>query len=208
MSSPKVIDQDKKRPRGRPKGFDDAAAKDAIMMTFWQNGYRATSLDDLVKASGAARASLYQSYGDKRGLFIAAIENYSQKFADWVTQAMQDEPDTVLVLERILGASVARLTGGDMPDGCLRCNSTLEMAGADPLIDKALKTANQDFVDTIRRPLVRAAERGEISVQDADRLSVYLTALVNGMVVLARSGADESTLQTIVDDALVQVKQA
>lgn len=207
MSNLKIGDGDALRPRGRPRGFDRGAALDAIMLTFWRKGYRATSLDDLVEATGAPRASLYRLYGDKRGLFVAAIEAYARKFVDRVERVMAEEPDTRRSLQRILDASVERLAGNEAPDGCLRCNSTLEMADVDPVIDAALANANRAFVETIARPLLRGVERGEIARQDADRFALYLTAIVNGMVTLARSGADRDTLQDIVEDALARLDQ-
>ncbi|MEO0363196.1 MAG: helix-turn-helix domain-containing protein, partial [Pseudomonadota bacterium] len=55
-----------KRARGRPRGFDPEAALDAALETFWRKGFRNTSMDDLVAAMGASRASVYELFGDKR----------------------------------------------------------------------------------------------------------------------------------------------
>src|SRR3546814_21123720 len=60
----------------RPKGFDTAAALERAMELFWQQGYAATSMEQLVAAMGISRQSLYDTYGDKHALFLAALDSY------------------------------------------------------------------------------------------------------------------------------------
>lgn len=56
--------------RGRPKVFDRDAALDKAMKLFWQHGYEATSLADLVEATGAKAPTLYANLPTKRGYFV------------------------------------------------------------------------------------------------------------------------------------------
>lgn len=56
-----------KKSRGRPKVFDRDAALDKAMKLFWQHGYEATSLADLVEATGAKAPTLYAEFTTKRG---------------------------------------------------------------------------------------------------------------------------------------------
>lgn len=58
-----------KKSRGRPKVFDRDAALDKAMTLFWQHGYEATSLSDLVEATGAKAPTLYAEFTNKEGLF-------------------------------------------------------------------------------------------------------------------------------------------
>lgn len=192
-------ERSERRQRGRPRGFDRATALDAAMLTFWRNGYHGTSLDQLVEATGASRASLYSVFGDKRALLIAALECYAQAFSDRVDEIMQAEPDGRTALRMVLTASADRLSGDWAPEGCLRCNSTLELAGRDPEIDAALDRSNRSYRETIQRLVDRAAVNGEIGAARAAELPVFVTAVVNGMVTLARSGASRAELNTVVD---------
>ncbi|CAK5464654.1 TetR family transcriptional regulator [Escherichia coli] len=56
-----------KKSRGRPKVFDRDAALDKAMKLFWQHGYEATSLADLVEATGAKAPTLYAEFTNKEG---------------------------------------------------------------------------------------------------------------------------------------------
>ena len=68
--------------RGRPRLFEPDEALVAAMLTFWRQGYVHTSLDDLVRETGASRGSLYKTFGDKRAMFIQALDLYSRGFED------------------------------------------------------------------------------------------------------------------------------
>lgn len=70
-----------KKSRGRPKVFDREAALDKAMTLFWQHGYEATSLADLVEATGAKAPTLYAEFTNKKGLFRAVLDRYITRFA-------------------------------------------------------------------------------------------------------------------------------
>lgn len=71
----------RKKSRGRPKVFDRDAALDKAMTLFWQHGYEATSLSDLVEATGAKAPTLYAEFTNKEGLFRAVLDRYISRFA-------------------------------------------------------------------------------------------------------------------------------
>jgi AcrR family transcriptional regulator len=193
---------DPERGKGRPRGFDQATALEAAMLTFWRQGYHGTSLDDLVVATRASRASLYSVFGDKKALLIAALELYSQQFVDRMDKIMQVEPDGKTALRMVLSASADRLSGKQMPEGCLRCNSTLELAGHDLEIDLALDRSNRSYLETIQRLMDRSVRHDQISAARAASLPVFVTVIVNGMVTLARSGAIREELNTVIELAI------
>lgn len=62
----------------RPRSFDEAVVVDAAARCFTELGYAATSVDDLVTATGLHRGSLYGAFGSKRGLFLAALARHAE----------------------------------------------------------------------------------------------------------------------------------
>ena len=60
----------------RTREFDREEALDRAMHVFWDKGYEATSLSDLLDAMGIARQSLYDTFGDKHALFLEALDRY------------------------------------------------------------------------------------------------------------------------------------
>ncbi|MFC5370753.1 TetR/AcrR family transcriptional regulator [Arcanobacterium bovis] len=60
---------------GRNRSFDTAQALAASARLFRTKGYEATSIDDVVAATGIHRGSLYNTFGSKHGLFMQVLEN-------------------------------------------------------------------------------------------------------------------------------------
>ncbi len=188
--------------RGRPKGFVADDALETAMMTFWEKGYHATSLDDLVARTGASRASLYKTFGDKRALFLKALDLYGARFAARAKSVLAEEACAREVVRRLLLASAERLAGRQAPPGCLRCQATLELMGTDAALDDALTAANLRFEQVIQTVIDHGLREKQLSEADAEGLARYITGAVNGMVILARGSADHEALQGYVDRVL------
>ena len=61
------------------KRFDKDNVPDRAMRVFWERGYEANSIDDLLKATGINRGSLYGTFGDRRSLFLSALDRYVEQ---------------------------------------------------------------------------------------------------------------------------------
>jgi TetR/AcrR family transcriptional regulator, copper-responsive repressor len=94
------------RRRGRPRSFDDITTLPRIRSCFAQHGFKGTSLDDLVSATGLARPSLYAAYGDKRAIFLRALESEYEEVCTRLSR--QDEAAPLAVrIARFLEAATA-----------------------------------------------------------------------------------------------------
>lgn len=191
-----------RRARGRPRGFDERAALEAAMLAFWRNGYQATSLDDIVTATGAARASVYKTFGDKRTLFLKALDLYGSRFDDRIDTVLADDMGAHNMIRHVLQLSVERLTGGEMPPGCLRCQSILGLSGTDPVLDRALADSNAKFEAAIQRIVDHGIGQGELDTVAANGLARYIAGAFNGMVTLARADATRQELEEYVDHVM------
>jgi len=78
-----------KRPSGRPRGFSLEAALDAAIPVFWAKGYDGASFRELTRAMGITPPSLMAAFGDKRGLFDAAVARYAETIAAKHLAALQ-----------------------------------------------------------------------------------------------------------------------
>lgn len=172
------------------------------MELFWRKGYRNASLDDLVAATGASRASLYEVFGDKRTLFIRSLDLYGARFSERMKAVMAAEPDGRRALAAILRASADRLASAAGPPGCLRCEATIELMGTDATLDAALSIANRRYLDGLRKLCRRSALASEITARDAERLPLFIAAMVAGMVTLARGGATRRELEIVIEQTL------
>ncbi|MEL6465641.1 MAG: TetR/AcrR family transcriptional regulator [Pseudomonadota bacterium] len=183
--------------RGRPAIYDDGSIIDAVMDVIWRTGFSGASISDISKASGTSRASLYKLYGDKHAVLAAALDHYAAKFDARVDKTLGDTQDPIEAVSTTLRASADRLSDPKAPNGCLRCRTTLELKGESPVVDEAIERANCAFEANMLRLL---AADGRAYPQHPS-LARFLTATVNGMVVLAEAGASREDLLGLVDHA-------
>ncbi len=98
------------KPRGRPRSFDREAALRKATLTFWEQGYEATSIADLTRVMGIAAPSLYAAFGDKRTLFGEVVETYATHFGGFGDRAMDEEPTARRGVARMLREAAAEYT--------------------------------------------------------------------------------------------------
>lgn len=187
----------------RTREFDEERAVDAAVDCFWSRGYEATSVRDLSDAMGIAGASLYNAYGDKRTLFVRALERYANRsMRERVARLEAAHPP-----KRAIAAFLAEIVDRSVADrdgkGCLLVNSALDVAPH----DKAIGTAVAGYLGEIRaffrRSIARAQATGAIArTIDGEAVSGHLLGVLMGMRVLARTGASRKLLQSVANPAL------
>lgn len=182
------------------KSYDTAAVVDRAKHAFWASGYEATSISDLLAATGLNRGSLYAEFGDKRGLFLAALKAYdaNQREAFLGELAANVPPLDAIATAFAVAAEVPENT----PAGCLLVNTALELAPHDPevraLVKVSFAAVEQFFADSLRDAQMRGELKNGV---DPDITAKTLLGLFLGLRVLTRSGADAAARQAIVAQA-------
>ena len=166
------------------------------MSAFWRHGYDATSMEDLMDCMGIGRASIYNAFGNKRALFLSALEYYVCNGGALQGVRMPDSPRLAIVTA--FRTIVERAVTGESCDGCLVVNTALELAPHD---DEIAQIVNGIFVQQealFRTYLEQAMACGEVpQTLDPSRTAQTLLALSIAVLVLARSRPDEPLLRSI-----------
>ncbi|MEV0651252.1 TetR/AcrR family transcriptional regulator [Phytomonospora sp. NPDC050363] len=189
---------------GRPKQFDPDVALDRAMRTFWSKGYAGTTPQDLVDELGIGKGSLYNTFGGKHDLFLAALRRYADSAARQFTELMEEPGPVRQRVRRIFDATVdpAPLPNAGQ-DGCLAVNTAAELATVD---EQAAEIVRKMFARTereLREVLERARRDGEISPdRDPRILAAHLFATLVGLRVLMKTTTDPASLRPIVDAAI------
>jgi AcrR family transcriptional regulator len=108
------------------KQFDPNEVLDRAMALFWRRGYEATSIEDLVEATGINRGSIYATFGDKKRLFLAVLDRYAEKVAKPLIAELSDA-DPRRAIERMFDSIIRRTGDPSLPRGCLNTNTSFGM---------------------------------------------------------------------------------
>lgn len=191
--------QNQPRPRGRPRSYDPATALDQARAAFWNTGYAATSLDDLSVATGLNRPSLYGAFGDKKALYLKALEKSRAETTAALATAMAPDEHLRAALTRVYDAAAAIYMRGDHgPRGCFLIGTAVTEAVDDPEIRAVLAAALAEIDAAFEARIRRAMEVGNLPLStDAAGMAKVATAVMNAMAVRARAGGDLATLRAM-----------
>ncbi len=187
----------------RTKAFDPDEVLDSAMHLFWRQGYEATSIHDLVDATGINRASMYASFGGKEALFAAALDRYVDRISRDRLALLSAEGSARKALERYFNALIRFSIGEGRDLGCLLTNTAVEAAARSPDLDAKLSDAFDRVEKALREVARRGQSNGEISRNHGPTaLARFLMSTVHGLRVLARFNPDEKHLRDTARVAL------
>ena len=173
---------------GRPRQFDVDEALDAAMEAFWAKGYEATSLMDLVSATGLHKGSLYKAFGDKHSLFIQALKRYLHSMRSAKDKSLAGADSPLGGIRAAAHAMVEFLDDSPSPMGCMAINSLIELAPH----DSEVRALMADHIDRMRSSLCEAVGRAQAAGEiDGSRPPELVTAML--MTMLAGVGTTIKT---------------
>ncbi|NEQ96026.1 MAG: TetR/AcrR family transcriptional regulator [Cyanothece sp. SIO2G6] len=183
----------------RSKAFDQVAVLEKAMEVFWQQGYEATSIQDLVTAMGINRGSLYDTFTDKRQLFLKAIAHYNQTVVNTVIERLKAPGAARQAIEDHFHGIVEQVANDTQCRGCLITNTIVELGRQDGAIALQTKANLQQIEDAFFCALLQAQDQGEIGPdKDARALARYFTTTLQGLRVTSKLNPDPTVLQDVV----------
>jgi TetR/AcrR family transcriptional regulator, transcriptional repressor for nem operon len=187
----------------RSKEFDPERALNKAMHLFWRRGYENTSLAELLRAMGIAKQSLYDTFGDKRALYLKAMAYYRDQTNGAMQQMFDQIPSIKDGFAKLLYGLAAE-TREQHERGCLLLSANLQRDASDAVIADLLRD-NQNKVEAIfEKALLRARKQKELSIQqDPKALARFFVVTIQGMRAMARLNSDKHALEEVARVALV-----
>ena len=190
----------------RPRTFDPDDALAAALDVFHAKGYEAASVQDLVDATGLSRSSLYATFGDKHGLYLAALDRYTAAGRERLGGLCGCDSPLGGVRAYLEGIAGGAAGGGLPPLGCLMTNAAAERASRDPETARRAAAARRGMTDTFERAVRDAQAAGEVAGdRDPRALACFLAGAVYGLNGLKKAGADQAALGSVVDQTMAAV---
>ncbi|MHB8638138.1 MAG: TetR/AcrR family transcriptional regulator [Fimbriimonadaceae bacterium] len=186
-----------KKPRGRPRKFDEGEAIRMATNVFWAKGFDGVTIDDLVEGMGVGRPSLYAIFGDKSTLFMRCLEAYRENLGKQAAQAVFGPADVREAIRSFLRFSVETATDPSSPVGCLMvCVAPLV---EDENVRRFLTRANEETTAALAMRLKQGIDARQLSADfPCEERSRMLTDTARGLRVRARIGVPR---QELLEDA-------
>lgn len=192
-----------RRGMARPRTFEEPAALDAAIGCFWSRGYEATSVRDLAAAMGIGGPSLYNTFTDKRTLFVRALERYMDSATRERITRLEQTLKPKQAIRQFIGEIVERSVNDPERRGCFLINSALEVAPHDPELGEEIAERLSEIEAFFRRAIKAGQADGSIpTARDARDIGRLLLGVLLGIRVLARTKPERALLEGVARPAL------
>ena len=180
----------------RPLEFDRIEALEKAMKVFWAKGYESTSLDDLTAAMQIKRPSLYNSFGDKRSLYLEALKHYQTALSSEFDQFFNTGSSIKEGFSQMFSEVIY---GQDARKGCMIVNAGSEFANTDEHIFNLSQQAALKSETAFKELLRKARLNGELAmhINVNEQAALFYNTLV-GLRAQARNGAAKDKLERVV----------
>lgn len=188
---------------GRTKEFDREHVLHRAMLVFWEKGYEATSIPDLLESMELSRSSLYESFVDKQTLYVEAIKHYkktSQKKRNLLKNAVSAKDGIRQYFDQQITNA---LCDEGFPNGCLITNATIGMNCPDEQLQKLIKDSFEELEQLFYEVLSKGQQTGEIdSTKDIHILAYLLLNLNHSINVISKVKKDRKVIDEMMNTVI------
>lgn len=186
----------------RPREFDKDQVLDQAMMVFWERGYEATSVRDLIKAMNISSSSMYEVFGDKRSIFLQVLTRYcaleQARISEMAAQATSPRE-----FVEMLFANVNQMQGAQIS---LALSAMVEFGTRDPDVNARLLDHYFKIVEIITVMLADAQHSGVISTRlPAADLSHTLLSTLYGVITVSSVKPDFAHREAVMNTLLTLI---
>ncbi|WP_437071711.1 TetR/AcrR family transcriptional regulator [Streptomyces sp. enrichment culture] len=187
----------------RIREFDTEKAVEAAMNAFRLNGYDGTSIQDLVDATGVGRGSLYAAFGNKEGLYLAAMDRYRECYALPLVELLRGGAPGRELLREVLVAAVDEIVCDGSRRACLIVGAAVGRIAHDPQVSAHVQSTSEMLEDALAQVVAEAQADGQFSEKnDARTLARYLVMTMHGLRVMGAISPDREALTAVAEVAL------
>jgi len=174
------------------------------MALFWKNGYTATSMDDLVRVTGASRHGIYSEFGGKRALFVAGFSIYQRQVVTPAFAQVEQQDAGFPELARYFEQQISLAASLGLPGpGCLVANTMTEKATH----DKDVMACVSEHLNRLRSGFANSLKNESFDVAQIPTQSELMVVFTQGLWSTSRVTDDANQLRNSVTLFLSLVKQ-
>ncbi|PXW23858.1 TetR/AcrR family transcriptional regulator [Paraburkholderia caballeronis] len=191
----------------RPREFDRDEVLDRAMRVFWEKGYAATSTDDLLAAMNIGRQSLYNAFGDKRRLYLEALERYQANSTSGHLGRLNGAASPLAGIEALL-LGLIHDDDADRALGCMGVNAVCEFGTTDPELPPLRAKVGPTLAKSLAARIRDGQARGEIDATvNANEAAAFVQLTMQGIQLAARAGTEPKALKAMARFAVGRLKR-
>src|SRR5512145_1990274 len=169
----------------RQREFNKTEVIDRAIFLFWERGYEATSMRDLIDTMGISSSSLYTAFGDKRGVYLAVLEQFCELERQRIAQMAHDETTPEQFIERLFGSIETAVQSHPQTQGSLALNAMVEFGTRDPDVTQLLLNHYFGIAEIIAAVIKLGQQRGTVSRKpDPQDVAYTILSTLHGVATL------------------------
>ena len=190
----------------RPKEFDREVAVERAMSVFWSKGYAATSTDDLLQVMQIGRQSMYDTFGDKRRLYVEALRRYQLESVAGHIKRLRSMASPLAGIEALV-VGVISSDRTTREKGCMGVGAICEFGNADAELAQLRVKSGGMLRKALAERLQDAQAAGEIGeTVDLERAARFVETTMFGLQVAARAGESTRSLRDMAAFAIAGLR--
>ena len=188
----------------RTKEFDPDAALQSALELFWERGYEATSMADLVEHLGVGRASIYATFGNKHELYLKALDRYNEACDSGLLCELSQPGPALPAVRTVVRRFAAEASRGEQRlRGCFVTNTAAELGAHDAAAARRVEASWGHIETLLHSALIRARAQGELPAdRDPRTLARMLLVLMQGLRVVGKASNDPGLVRDAAEQAL------
>lgn len=178
------------------------------MLLFWEKGYGATSLDELLTALQISRSSFYAAFENKEAIFREALALYQRRNYEALADQLRQSASGLDFIRFVLEIALREAEGKQPARGCLLVNTAGELGKSHPGIDLAVTASLATFEKIFRKAVERAMDEDSLPRDtDAAALASLLSATLGGLRTLSKSGTAPKKIRASIETLLKAISK-
>ena len=174
---------------------------------FWLKGYNATSMQDLVDATGLNRSSIYNSFGNKMNLFQLTLSKYQKEGSGFFEVLISSKLNGLETVSSVFETTLKMMINDSDRKGCMFINCHTEMSNQDIQLNNITAKNHKLLLSHFETMVLKGQKDGSIKTnQKSDELAFYLASSFQGFRITGMNTTNKKMLASIIEHILTTIE--
>lgn len=166
---------------------------------FNSKGFNATTINDLVAATGMQKGSLYFHFAGKDAIAREVLSEATAEFMVFLTKVLGGENPGASI-DTFFQCALEKHLGTGFVGGCIFGNTALEMSDSDSEFAGVIDTVFDEWIKRVEVVVAAAQKSGQIRTDiSSEALAKHIIATMEGGIMMSRLKKDERPMKECLE---------